>query len=251
MTIYHKLKRYIGKAIFGYEMLKPEDTIIVALSGGEDSLVLLYFLSEWRNKLKANYRLIGVHLDMNFPKDEEKYEKGILWLKDFCYSLEVEFLFEKTDCGRQALEAYEQKNTSPCFVCSWHRRKRLFKLSEKLQANKIAFGHHLDDVITTFFINMFYNGELSTLLPVQEMFKGRLILIRPLILVEKDLISRFVKNKGWQVLENPCPFKKATKRNFVEIFLKENVFPLGPKIKKNIAHAMFNPKWEYLPKKVS
>ncbi len=250
MKLYHKLKRYIGKAIFGYEMLKPEDTIIVALSGGEDSLVLLYFLSQWRNKIKASYRLIGVHLDMNFPKDEGAYQRGISWLENFCSDLKIEFFFEKTDCGKQALEAYEKKNTSPCFVCSWHRRKHLFKLSDKLKANKIAFGHHLDDVITTFFINMFYNGELSTILPVQEMFKGKLFIIRPLILVEKELISRFVKSMGWQVLENPCPFTKATTRNFIENFLREKVYTLGPKIKKNIACAMFNPKWDYLPRKI-
>lgn len=231
-------------------MLKPADRILVALSGGEDSLVLLYFLSEWRNKIRANYHLIGVHLDMSFPKDENYYQEKVEWLKNFCSHLGVEFLFEKTNCGKQALEAYEKKSASPCFVCSWHRRKYLFKLSDKLKANKIAFGHHLDDIITTFFINMFYNGEISTILPVQEMFRGRLWLIRPLILVEKELISRFVKNKGWQVLENPCPFTKNTKRSFIENFLKEKVYSLGPKIKKNIAHAMFNPKLEYLPKKV-
>lgn len=230
-------------------MLKPEDKVLVALSGGEDSIVLLYFLNEWRSKIRPSYYLIGVHLDMNFPKDEMNYQRGINWLKDFCSYLKVDFLFEKTDCGRQALEAFEKKTTSPCFVCSWHRRKHLFKLAEKLGANKIAFGHHLDDMITTFFINLFYNGEISTILPVQEMFKGKLFLIRPLILVEKELISRFVKNQGWQVLENPCPFTKATKRTYIENFLKEKVYPLDPKIKKNIAHAMFNPKLEYLPKR--
>ena len=250
MTLYNKLKRFIGRAVFGYDMLKEGDYIIVALSGGEDSLVLAYFLSEWRKKMRINYKLLGVHLDMNFPRDEEEYQKGVKWLKDFCESLDIEFYYKKTDCGPQALEVYEKNITSPCFVCSWHRRKHLFRLAEERGANKIAFGHHLDDVIVTFFINMFYSGELSTIVPVQEMFKGKLYLIRPLFLIEKDLLKACVKKNNWKVLENPCPFSKETKRKVMEKFLKEKIYPLGPKVKKCIVSAIFNPRPEYLPKKV-
>ena len=249
MSLYNKLKRFIGRAVFGYDMLKEGDYIIAALSGGEDSLVLAYFLSEWRKKMRINYKILGVHLDMNFPRDEERYQKGVEWLKDFCESLEIEFYYERTNCGKQALEVYEKNITSPCFVCSWHRRKYLFKLAEKTGANKIAFGHHQDDMLITFFINMFYHGELSTILPVQEMFKGKLYLIRPLIFVEKDLISRFVKRQQWQILENPCPFSQQTKRKFIENFLREHIYPLGNKVKKSIINAIFNPKLEYLPSK--
>ncbi len=249
MSLYNKLKRFIGRAVFGYDMLKEGDYIIAALSGGEDSLVLAYFLSEWRQKMRINYKILGVHLDMNFPRDEERYQKGVEWLKDFCESLEIEFYYERTNCGKQALEVYEKNITSPCFVCSWHRRKYLFKLAEKTGANKIAFGHHQDDMLVTFFINMFYHGELSTILPVQEMFKGKLYLIRPLIFVEKDLISRFVKRQQWQILENPCPFSQQTKRKFIENFLREHIYPLGNKVKKSIINAIFNPKLEYLPSK--
>ncbi|QER42207.1 tRNA 2-thiocytidine biosynthesis protein TtcA [Thermodesulfobacterium sp. TA1] len=249
MSLYNKIKRLVGKAIFGYQMLSAEDFIIVAMSGGEDSLALAYFLSEWRKKLRVNYRLIGVHLDMGFPCDQEVYEKGVERLRNFCQSLNMEFYVEKTDCGKQALEVAEKKTTAPCFVCSWHRRKHLFKLAEAWQANKIAFGHHKDDLLVTFFINLFYHGELSTILPVQEMFKGNLYLIRPLVFVEKDMISRFVKSQGWEVLKNPCPFSEQTKRKFIENWLKENVYLLDPRIKKSIFNAMFNPKFEYLPKK--
>jgi tRNA 2-thiocytidine biosynthesis protein TtcA len=253
MRIYNKIKRLFGKAVFKYEMLNDKDFILIALSGGEDSLVLAYFLHEWRRKMNFKYRLLGVHLDMGFaetPEKKEKYREGVKWLEEFCRSLDIEFYFEETNCAKQAKEAEKSGNTSPCFVCSWHRRKHLFKLAEKTGANKIAFGHHLDDVIVTFFINMFYSGELSTIVPVQEMFKGKLYLIRPLFLIEKDLISKFVKKNNWKVLENPCPFSKETKRKVMENFLKEKIYPLGPKVKKCIVSAIFNPRPEYLPKKV-
>ncbi len=253
MRLYNKIKRLFGRAVFKYEMLKNEDFIIVALSGGEDSLVLAYFLHEWRKKMNFKYKLIGVHLNMGFAEageEKKKYEEGVKWLEKFCRSLDMEFYYEETDCAKQAKEVAETGETSPCFVCSWHRRKRLFRLAEKLGVNKIAFGHHLDDVIVTFFINMFYTGELSTIVPVQEMFKGKLYLIRPLFLIEKELISRFVKKMGWEILKNPCPFAEKTKRKKMEEFLKKHIYSLGPKVKKCITTAIFNPRIEYLPKKV-
>jgi len=247
MNLYTKIKRLIGRALFRYEMLKDRDIVILALSGGEDSLALAYFLSDWREKMRIDCRLLGVHLDMGFSKDEEEYEKEVKWLENFCNSLEIEFYFLKTDCGIQAMEVYEKDITSPCFVCSWHRRKHLFKLAQEKGANKLALGHHLDDAIVTFFINMFYHGELSTILPVQEMFKGKLYIIRPLILVEKALISRFAEKNGWRIIKNPCPFVEKTKRKLIENFLETKVYPLGPKVKRSIATAIFNPKFEYLP----
>jgi len=232
MNLYTKLKRLTGRALFRYEMLKNGDIVILALSGGEDSLALAYFLSDWRKKMRIDCRLLGVHLDMGFPKDEREYEKEVKWLEDFCKSLEIEFYFLKTDCGVQAMEVYEKDITSPCFVCSWHRRKHLFKLAQEKGANKLAFGHHLDDAIVTFFINMFYHGELSTILPVQEMFKGKLYIIRPLILVEKALISRFAEKNGWRVIKNPCPFAEKTKRKLIEDFWKRKFILLDRRLKE-------------------
>lgn len=247
MNLYRKLNRLIGRALFRYNMVSHGDSIILALSGGEDSLTLTYFLSDWRKKMGIECKILAVHLDMGFPEKEENLEEKIKKLENFCKSLEIDFYFEKTDCGAQAIEVYEKGITNPCFVCSWHRRKRLFKLAEDGGFNKLAFAHHLDDAIVTFFMNMFYHGELSTILPVQEMFKGKLYIIRPLILVEKNLISRFVKKNGWEIIKNPCPFAEKTKRKLIENFLETKLYSLDPKIKKNIATAIFNPKFEYLP----
>ncbi len=247
MNLYRKVKKLIGKAIFGYALVDEGDKVLIALSGGEDSLVLAHFLSEWRHLYNKNLSLYAIHLDMGFIKDEKVYKEGVNYLENFCKEREILFIFDKIHAGEMAIEAAEKGTASPCFVCSWHRRKYFFQLAQKLGIKKIAFGHHKDDVIVTFFINMFYCGELSTILPKQEMFKGNLYLIRPLYFVEKDMISRFVKQKEWKILENPCPFSQETKRAYWNQFLKNHIFSKEPLIKRNIFSAIFNPRLDYLP----
>ncbi len=243
---YPRLKRLIGRAIHRYELLEEGDRVLVALSGGEDSLVLLRFLAEWRRKTPFRWELFAVHLDMGFETEADHREK-LTRLEKYCQELEVPFRLESTNYGKMALEAQEKK-VSPCFVCSWHRRKHLFRLAGKEGYNKIAFGHHKDDLIVTFFLNMCYHGELSTMLPKQEMFKGKIHLIRPLIFVDKKLISAFAERENMPVFKNPCPISSETRRVRMEKFLEEKLYPENPKFKGNIFHAIFNCKPEYLPK---
>ncbi|MFN3406649.1 MAG: ATP-binding protein [Caldimicrobium sp.] len=249
MNLRQRIKKLIGKAIFGYNLLDEGDRILIALSGGEDSLLLTHFLSEWRYYYNKKLLLYAIHLDMGFPKEEGEYLRKINYLKTFCEEREVNFIFEKTEIANIVLEAFDTGSSAPCFICSWNRRKIFFNLAKDLDIKKIAFGHHKDDVISTFFMNMFYNGELSTMLPKQEMFKGALFLIRPLYFVEKDMISRFIMKENWQILENPCPFSRDTKRSFWNNFLKEHFFSKNPVLKRNVFSAIFNPRLEYLPKK--
>jgi len=248
MNLYRRIKKLIGKAVFGYDLLEEGDRVLIALSGGMDSLVLTHFLSEWRYLYHKKLELYAVHLDMGFPKNETEYLEKVENLKRFCEERGINFIFDRIDAGLMALEVFDKGSASPCFVCSWHRRKYFFKLAEKLEIKKIALGHNKDDVITTFFMNMFYCGELSTILPKQEMFKGNLYIIRPLYFVDKDMIARFVSQKNWAVLENPCPFSGETKRKEVETLLNEHIFQKNPVLKKNVFSAIFKPNLEYLPK---
>lgn len=243
---YPRLKRLIGRAIHRYQMLEEGDRVLLALSGGEDSLVLLRFLAEWRRKTPFPWDLLAVHIDLGFSQETDHQEK-IQRMADYCASLAVPFRLEKTNYGPMALEAKEKK-VSACFVCSWHRRKHLFRLAGEEGFRKIAFGHHKDDLIVTFFLNMCYHGELSTLLPRQEMFQGKLYLIRPLVFVDKGLISAFAQKEGLPVFENPCPLSKETRRVKMEKFLEEKLYPENPKFKGNIFHAIFNCRPDYLPR---
>ena len=244
---YPRLKRLIGRAIHRYQLLEEGDRVLLALSGGEDSLVLLRFLAEWRRKTPFPWELFAVHLDMGF-ETEPGHEERLKALEEYAQSLEVPFRLEFTDYGKMALEAQEEKKVSPCFVCSWYRRKHLFRLAGKEGYNKIAFGHHKDDVLVTLFLNMCYHGEISTILPRQEMFKGKIYLIRPLFFVEKSLISAFAKKERLPVFKNPCPISAETRRAKMERFLEEKLYPENPKFKGNIFHAVFNCKPDYLPK---
>ncbi len=247
MALYHKLKRLIGRALHRYEMLAPGDRVLVALSGGADSLVLTYFLAEWRRKVPFDYELLAVHLDMGFDRGPG-YRQGLSALERFCEELGVPFRVLDTDCASQALKAAERGKPSPCFVCSWHRRKYLFRLAGEENFNKIAFGHHRDDLVVTFFLNMCFHGELSTIVPVQEMFGGRLYLIRPLVLVEKSALKAFAQREGFPVLENPCPFSGETRRVFMERWLEEHLYTINPKVRGSVFQAIFNCRPEYLPR---
>ena len=170
----------------------------VAVSGGKDSMALLYMLKERLNWIPIRYELLAVHLDMGFEGTQPHLiEQG-------CQKIGVPFYMEKTDYGIKAHGPDNKEN--PCFLCSWLRRKRLFQLASSLNFSKIAFGHNKDDIIETLFLNMFFSGELSTMLPKQSLFKGSLTIIRPLALLEENRIKQFsVGERACRKLPIPVP----------------------------------------------
>ncbi len=235
-----EVNRKVGKAIHTYDLLSEGDSIMVAVSGGADSLIMLHFLNEWKRKAPISFSLVPVYIEMGFSKKES-------WnrLKRHFSSLTGPFYMEETNYGRLA-HSEANRGKSPCFLCSWWRRKRLFELSKVIGCNKIALGHNLDDIIETFFLNMCYSGEMSTMLPRQEMFKGAVTIIRPLALVEKDKIKRLAKELRLPVCDNPCPSSNNSKRKKIRETL-DRIYRGNRKIRGNVAKAIFNPRPEYLP----
>ncbi len=209
----------------------------VAVSGGKDSMALLYMLKERLKWVPIHYELLAVHLDMGFegtsPSEIEK----------FCRRMEVPFYFEKTDYGIKAHGPENKEN--PCFLCAWLRRKHLFQLSEKLHFDKIAFGHNKDDLIETLFLNMFYSGELSTMVPKQSLFNNRLTIIRPLCLLEEKAIKSFGQRQNLPEIFNPCPSAGKSSRKFIKDLLN-SLYERNRKIKGNIFHALSHVRPEYL-----
>ncbi len=238
-----EINRKIGKAIHRFGLIERGDSIMVAVSGGADSLTMLYFLHQWKKKAPIDFEIMPVFMEMGY--NGKRISRV---LQGYFQSLELPFYMEETD---YALYAHGSANRgkSPCFLCSWKRRKRLFQLTQILGCNKIAFGHNLDDVIETFFLNMFYSGEMSTMLPRQEMFNGLLTIVRPIVLVEKDKIKRLANKLGLPICENLCPSASKSKRNKVRQILS-NIYRQDKKIKGNVARALFNPRPEYLPEKL-
>ncbi len=234
-----EVNRKVGKAIHSYGLLASGDRILVAVSGGADSLLNLWFLRNWLEKAPISYDLIPVHLDLGFERSNVK--KIIDYLSGYDLSFHIEF----TDFGPKSHSSFNRKK-SPCFLCSMLRRKRLFELAHAFGCNKIAFGHNMDDLIETFFINMCYTGELSTMVPKQEMFKGLITIIRPLALVEKDKIQRLAQKLRLPVVENPCPSAKSSRRSDIRTLLTD-LYHLNPHARPNIMKALTHVRLEYLP----
>jgi len=233
------VNRLVGQAMHAYNMLADGDRVLVAVSGGIDSLVLTWLLDHWQRKAPINYTILAVHLDMGFGGDEP------LLVEQQLRRLPPPFLIERTGFGKEALLAEEGK--SGCFHCARKRRNRLFALAREKGCNKVALGHHQEDIIETFFLNMFYSGNLSTMVPRQDLFEGRLSIIRPLAYLEKKQIRQLGEELGITPVANPCPLSEETKRGSVRTLLS-SLYGEDPKLKANIFAALGNVKSEYLLK---
>src|SRR5512134_2913425 len=183
-----EIRSLMGKAIHRYQMIQHGDRILVGVSGGKDSLTLLTLLSERAKRVPIHYELLAVHVDLGFLSG------GVDVLKEFFEAKKIAYHIESTRIAELANGPDNREN--PCFLCSWERRKRVFALAQRFGCNKVAFGHHKDDIIETFLLNIFYSAEISTMMPVQRMFDGKVTLIRPLALVEEKKIERFAKETG-------------------------------------------------------
>lgn len=210
---------------------------MVAVSGGKDSMALLWFLRERIKRIPVEYRITAVHVDPGFGADSAGQMKSFFSAHGFDYRL------IKSDIGPRAHAPENREN--PCFLCSRLRRKLLFELSAELGCGRIAFGHHKDDLIETFFLNVFYGASISTMLPVQELFQGKLTVIRPFYLVDEDLLRRYAGSMDWPEINLGCPTAGFSKREAIKEMLNR-FYRSNKKIKGNIFHALQNVNPEYL-----
>lgn len=227
----------MGKAIHRYGLIQDGDRILVGVSGGKDSLTLLHLLHERRKRVQTHYELVPVHIDLGFGSGRAHI------LKEFFESEGLAHHIEFTDIGIRANGPENREN--PCFLCAWERRKRLFHLAHRLKCNKIALGHHKDDIIETFLLNVFYSAEISTMLPIQALFKGKITLIRPLALIEEKKIERFAREMGLPFGPSGCPSSGKTKRKEIKELI-ENLERKNPKVKGNIFRSLSNIKLDYM-----
>lgn len=226
----------MGKAIHGYGLIQEGDRILVGVSGGKDSLTLLHLLHERSKRVPIHYELMPVYIDLGFGSGRADVLRNFFETKGLPYHIEF------TDIGRRANSPENREN--PCFLCSWERRKRLFRLAHRFKCNKIALGHHKDDIIETLLLNIFYSAEISTMLPLQTLFKGKITLIRPLTLLEEKKIERFAQETALPFGPSGCPSSGKTKRKVVKDLI-EGLSRKDRRIKGNIFRALSNIKWDY------
>jgi tRNA 2-thiocytidine biosynthesis protein TtcA len=211
--------------------------IAVGLSGGKDSLTLLWILKERLARAPISYRLFPIYIDPGF---DGGFSDG---LRDHVRNTGCELTVETTDYGLQGHSAENREN--PCFLCSRLRRKRLFELADGFGCRKVALGHHKDDIIETLFLNMCYAGEISTMRPAQTFFKGRFTVIRPLAFVDEETIRRFADVLNFPRFTNPCPSSGTSKRQEIKEMLGK-LYRSNRKIRGNIFRAMQHVNPEYL-----
>jgi tRNA 2-thiocytidine biosynthesis protein TtcA len=201
----------IGRAIADYNLIEDGDKILVAVSGGKDSLSLLKLLNERRRWAPINYTLFAVHIETEFRCAGCVHTKKLTKIfKDY----DIPYRFKK-------IKIHDKNKKASCFWCSWNRRKALFTLAEKHGCTKIAFGHHQDDINETLLLNMFYHGEFSAMNPRQELFDGKIVIIRPLCYVGEDRLKKFAKESEFPSQLCKCPNSKVSKRRMMKDFINK------------------------------
>ncbi|MFA5410399.1 MAG: ATP-binding protein [Candidatus Omnitrophota bacterium] len=228
------ISKRVGRAIIDYKMLSEGDKICVAVSGGKDSLTLLKVLNDRKRFVPIKYELLAVHIDLGYPKScagtLEKYFKKI----------GVNYHIENVD----VLKKTKPKDIS-CFWCSWNRRKALFETAHRFGCSKVALGHHKDDVVETILLNLFFQGEISAMSPRQELFKGKITLIRPLVYVEEYMIKRFAKQESLSNQSCICPNSITSNRARMAKIISE-LKRICPDVKTNIFRSIKRIKKDYL-----
>ena len=218
-----------------YGFLEKHSRILVGVSGGVDSSVLLALLNEYNERFSQQWHIHACFVDSNVYKAIRP--RVIAFLK----ATAVEYTVVSARISRSG-----SKKLSTCYLCARQRRKRLLEVAEAMNIQQIALAHHTQDVAETLVLNMMYNGEISTLVPKQSVIQGRHFFIRPLYEFQKKEIMTIANLYDMQVVTNECPYFKESKRNSVRSFL-ETCRTANPDVYKNIYRAVTHIKRAYLP----
>ena len=226
MTIAEKLWKTFNRALGQYQLISDEDHILVGLSGGKDSLCLLEMLARRSHILKPRFTLEALHVRM----ENVSYETDTTYLQQFCDNLGVTLHVVTT-----SFEASNKK--PPCFLCSWQRRKQLFNKAQELGCNKIALGHHQDDIIHTALMNLTFQGHFATMPALLRMKKMPLTVIRPLCLCQEADIRTYAEQQGYQKQLKQCPYEHDTNRTAIQ-GLFDHMQQLNPEARYSIQNAL-------------
>jgi tRNA 2-thiocytidine biosynthesis protein TtcA len=227
---YWLIKR-VNKANRDFDLIADGDRIAVAVSGGKDSLTLLELLHRRQRSVPADYTLVPVHVVSDWRCTDQDQRA---WLEQYFQSLALEYAFpEITIMG----DGESPQREPGCFWCAWNRRKALFQTAHALACNKVAFGHHADDIAQTTLLNLFYQGRLETMEPKVEFFGGVITLIRPLAYVPEKETVRFAQEAGFPLEQTTCPHALTSRRARMAQLLRQ-IEAECPQAKVNLFRAV-------------
>ena len=238
--IMRRLEQRFNKGVVKYLLIEDGDKILIGLSGGKDSLALLELLARRSRILKPKFTVIAVHVGMtNIP-----YQSDLEYLKGYSEDLGVPFVHYET-----FFDPSTDTRKSPCFLCSWNRRKALFTVAKEQGCNKIALGHHMDDILETLLMNITYQGAFSTMPPRLVMKKFDMTIIRPMCMVhEADLIELAALHDYRKQVKN-CPYESQSSRSDMKGILRQ-LEAMNPEARYSLWGSMTNVQEELLPDKI-
>lgn len=208
-----KILGKMRKAIDDYQMIEEGDKIAVALSGGKDSISLLYALKNLQLFYPKHFDFIAITINPGFDNFDDNL------LKKVCQDIDVELKIVKSDIKQIVFDERKEKN--PCSLCANLRRGMLNSIAKENGCNKTALGHNEDDVLETFLMNMIYAGNISVFSPVAYMDRSQMTLIRPLIYVSEKMTRSFVKKAEIPIMPKVCPMDGNSKREYALELLKQ------------------------------
>ena len=218
---------FVRRAVDDYEMINEGDKIAVGVSAGKDSLTLLCAMADLRRFYPKKFELCAITVDMGFEGSDFSE------IAEFCRRLKVEYRIVKTDIAKIIFEVRKEPN--PCSLCAKMRRGSLHAEAQAANCNKVALGHHYDDAVETFMMNLFFEGRLGCFSPKSYLSNRKLTLIRPLLYATEKDVQYFVRRRPMPVMVSLCPEDHATERENMKNLLAEL-----EKTNKGVKHRIFN-----------
>ena len=217
-----------------YNLINHHDKIVIGLSGGKDSVALLYALSLYQKFSHTDFTIQPVMLDLGFDGFDPKATK------DFCASLGYELIVSDSKEVYKILKAHQEDDKHlPCSICSRMKKAAINKVAKELGFNKVAFAHHADDAIETLFMNEMFGARIATFAPKMHLERADITFIRPLILVRENIIQKLIKEENLPVVSSHCPADKTTRREDIKNLLND-IYKAYPEAKDNFLTMLDN-----------
>lgn len=223
---FYKLQSRFHQVCADYHLLADGDHVLLGLSGGKDSLLLTELLGQQSRIHVPSIRVTAVHVRV----EGRNYQSDTSYLESFCRAYDVPFVVRDT-----RIVGEEKKDA--CFLCSWYRRKALLDAAQELGCNKIALGHHRDDVLHTMLMNLIYEGRCESIPPMLQLDKMPISFIRPLWAIDEKDIRAYADERNYQKQVHVCPFEKVTARNDAAQLLAQ-LETMNPHVRSSLIHAL-------------
>ena len=238
--VFKRVEEKVKRAIFDYGLIQTGDRVLIGLSGGKDSLALVELLGRRSKIFNPRFEVVVAHVIMrNIP-----YHSDLDYLRQQVEVQGLPFIVEET-----AFDPSTDRRKSPCFLCSWMRRKALFEIAKREGCGKLALGHHQDDILETLLMNMIHQGAFGTMPPRLRMDKFAMEIIRPLCLVTEQELRRVAAARGYRQQLKRCPYETASNRAEMKGLLAR-MEAISPDARHSLWSSMTHVQTDYLPHKL-